>query len=507
MAKAELPNPGSGASTKARDAKSPVSTLALQIVHAAVQPDVSVADLALLAEKDAAFAARLLSLINSPVHAVARKVTDVRQAAALLGARGIRDIALALSVTDLVPLGPAGEVLMAICLRRAAAARGLAVRLKLSNSGECFTAGLLLELGILMSARLSLEGASALARSPVATRILRERSAGLPAHPVSGADIALEWHLPEVLVHAIRYHHESPVPRSELPHVAWAAERVAAVFEGGNITETREVALSAMSGLGIKRNDGEAFLTEMPGLLKEAASSFGRSVGAQPDSQKVLVDVNAMLYELNQSYQELVRTLEAVVEEKAVVVDNLREANERLERLAAIDGLTGVLNRRAFNEAMVRDVARTRRSGDWLSVAMLDVDFFKKVNDGLGHPTGDKVLSLIGKALGQTVRAGDVVGRYGGEEFVILLPATDGAGATVVAERLRLIIRGLSIEGPMGPFNVTASFGVASAKGDGASNEDLVARADAALYRSKQGGRDRVSLAEAAGSPAPRRST
>ena len=123
MNKPDPPNRPKAPSANLQDARSPVSTLALQIIHAAVQPDVAVADLGALAEKDAAFAGKLLSLVNSPVHAVSRKVTDVKQAASLLGARGIRDIALALAVSDMVPLGPSGEVLMTICLRRASAAR------------------------------------------------------------------------------------------------------------------------------------------------------------------------------------------------------------------------------------------------------------------------------------------------------------------------------------------------------------------------------------------------
>jgi diguanylate cyclase (GGDEF)-like protein len=484
--------------TKERDARSPVSTLALQIVHTAVQPDVGVATLAALAERDAAFAVKLLSLVNSPIHALAVKVTDVRHAAALLGARGIRDIALALAVSDMVPLGPPGEALMGICLRRAAASKALAMRLGLANPGEYMTAGLLLEIGILQGARSNVEGAGRLAKTPVAARILRERAAGLEPHPTTGSLLALEWRLPDVLLEAIRHHHAPTAPKEQLPHVTWVAEKVAAHSEGGNTSHARDAAISACAGLGMKRAEAESLLAEMPALVLELGTAFGRGVGPQPDVRKLLTDVNAVLLEANRSYEELIRMLETIVDDKSALVAELEVAHERLEQRATTDALTGVANRRTFSEVLARDIARTRRSNEPISVVLLDVDHFKKVNDEHGHVVGDAVLRRVGKLLSTAVRAGDLVARYGGEEFILLLPQTTSALAAFAAERLRSAVEKLRFDVAGGTFSVTASFGIATFVGEAATADELVAAADAALYAAKTDGRNRVAVAPAA---------
>jgi diguanylate cyclase (GGDEF)-like protein len=475
--------------------RAPLSTLARQIVHAAVQPEVSVAELASLAERDVGFAARLLSIVNSPVHGFKSKVHDVRHASAMLGVRGMQDIALAMSVTDMIPLGPAGEAFTGISMRRATAARLLAERLKLPSPGEYFTTGLVLEMGLLSSARSDLEKASSAAKAPAATRVVRERAAGLSPHPALGGELAEEWELPETLVHAIRAHHDLAPPKEPLSHVAWAAERIAAVYEGGDVRENRAGAITAMSGLGLGRSDADALLQELPEAMRLHATSFGRSVGQQPDVEKVLKDANAMLYELVGSYKDLIKTLEGVVEEKSALVESLRQANEKLATLAATDGLTNLMNRRAFMEALVRDVSRARRARVPLSLIMIDVDHFKSVNDKYGHQVGDYVLVQVAQALARTVRVGDLLGRFGGEEFIVLLPGTEPKNAMVVAERLRAAVGAIEIKGSFGAFRVTASLGVASVPGDAANPDELVSRADQALYAAKGAGRDRVVMA------------
>jgi diguanylate cyclase (GGDEF)-like protein len=130
---------------------------------------------------------------------------------------------------------------------------------------------------------------------------------------------------------------------------------------------------------------------------------------------------------------------------------------------------------------------------------MLDVDFFKKVNDTHGHQVGDEVLKAVAQIVTSSLRTGDVAARYGGEEFVTVLPGSDMEGATLVAERIRSRLEQTEIQTTKGPIQVTASFGVAAVRGPdcrGAA-KDLVARADAALYEAKRNGRNRVVAATA----------
>ncbi|HWR40712.1 MAG TPA: diguanylate cyclase [Patescibacteria group bacterium] len=165
-----------------------------------------------------------------------------------------------------------------------------------------------------------------------------------------------------------------------------------------------------------------------------------------------------------------------------------------LESAAMTDYLTGVLNRRAFTERLQTEVQRARRQKISLSLIMTDIDFFKRVNDTYGHLSGDEVLKAFAKCLLDAVRVYDFAGRFGGEEFVICLPGANSEQALMVAERLRGAVEKFSIPltGDQGHVSITASFGVALLDNERDTAEELLERADTAMYRAKQTGRNRV---------------
>jgi diguanylate cyclase (GGDEF)-like protein/PAS domain S-box-containing protein len=181
------------------------------------------------------------------------------------------------------------------------------------------------------------------------------------------------------------------------------------------------------------------------------------------------------------------------------VEERLAEATRRLEALAGEDGLTGLANRRSFDEALARDHARARREKTPFALIMIDVDFFKPFNDRYGHPAGDDCLRRISAAIRNTIRRpGDRAARYGGEEFAVLLANADEAGAAVVAERIRHAVLRLEIPHEASPNrNVTVSLGLASveAQAAGEGPERLLREADAALYRAKRSGRNAIARA------------
>lgn len=167
------------------------------------------------------------------------------------------------------------------------------------------------------------------------------------------------------------------------------------------------------------------------------------------------------------------------------------------EQLANTDPLTGVPNRRQLMARIKEELARSARTGQPLACALLDVDYFKRVNDTLGHPVGDKVLMALTRIVREAVRPYDLLGRFGGEEFLLVLPGTSLDKAAELADRVRLAVRerlAATAEAPL-PGPVTISFGVAAAR-PGDSLESLVKRADDALYRAKENGRDRVEREE-----------
>lgn len=168
--------------------------------------------------------------------------------------------------------------------------------------------------------------------------------------------------------------------------------------------------------------------------------------------------------------------------------------NRRIAVLAATDALTGTFNRRRIDEVGQEAFAAHRASGLPLSVALLDLDHFKQINDQHGHATGDAVLRAVADTLAGQLRTTDLLGRYGGEEFAVILPRADVLEAAVIVERLRAAVAGLSLAALGVGERLTLSAGVTGARGSDTSFESIVDRADVALYRAKGGGRNRVQI-------------
>lgn len=175
----------------------------------------------------------------------------------------------------------------------------------------------------------------------------------------------------------------------------------------------------------------------------------------------------------------------------------LTDANQRLELYARQDYLTGLYNRRYLDERLAREIARARREGETLAVCMVDVDYFKAYNDRLGHLAGDDCLRAVAQALAEQVtRPGDLVSRYGGEEFVVVLAATDESGARLVADRIRAAVEALGLPHPEAPLGVVTVSAGAVACRPAAELPDvasLLRSADQALYAAKRAGRNRVA--------------
>jgi len=195
----------------------------------------------------------------------------------------------------------------------------------------------------------------------------------------------------------------------------------------------------------------------------------------------------------------LTRAIDELDKEKEAqqrLIVQLEEAQVTLERLATRDGLTGLANRRFFDETLNTEWRRAMRESTPLSLLMLDVDFFKRYNDAYGHQKGDACLQFVACAMmGEMLRASDLAARYGGEEFVVILPTTTLQGATVVGERVRAAVARLGMPHSASDVAeyVSASIGVATVVPTPRSTPaQLIAAADAALYRAKREGRNRV---------------
>ncbi len=165
-----------------------------------------------------------------------------------------------------------------------------------------------------------------------------------------------------------------------------------------------------------------------------------------------------------------------------------------IEKLATTDGLTTLFNHRIFQEKLSEKFKELNRYSEPTSLLLIDIDFFKKVNDTYGHPVGDLVLKGVSKIIKETIRDIDIPARYGGEEFAAILPKTDTKGAKNIAERLRTKVMDTSFSADGVPFNITLSIGIATSPGDAKSKEDLIEKADQALYYAKHNGRNKSIL-------------
>ncbi|KQQ65515.1 diguanylate cyclase [Pseudomonas sp. Leaf127] len=173
----------------------------------------------------------------------------------------------------------------------------------------------------------------------------------------------------------------------------------------------------------------------------------------------------------------------------------LLNANNELQRLSSTDRLTGLNNRGHWEESLRQEYARHRRYGTQVAMVMIDIDHFKRVNDTWGHQTGDKVIQVVAEAMRTHIRSADIAGRYGGEEFAVLLPDTDKAGAQVFAERLRKAVEELHVDHDGQQIRCTISLGVADLSQPSTDYKTLIEAADQALYQSKKNGRNQVTLA------------
>ncbi len=182
------------------------------------------------------------------------------------------------------------------------------------------------------------------------------------------------------------------------------------------------------------------------------------------------------------------------VTDMALREQNIQAANKQLEELSKIDGLTQLLNRRTWEELLGMEYKRLQRSQAVSSLVMFDIDHFKRVNDNYGHQAGDEIIRMVSEQLRQQKRDSDVAGRYGGEEFGVILPDTNGQGGMIFCERLRRAIETTVVVYDRQPIPITISLGLAEFNSEGDTHLKWLQNSDEALYASKESGRNKSTL-------------
>ena len=244
--------------------------------------------------------------------------------------------------------------------------------------------------------------------------------------------------------------------------------------------------------------DANPYAYDIRAIMNDGSVRWFHTRGnAERDAQNQPVRLFGIMRDVTEekAYQQRIEEQMLTIQESTVELEwqkgELEAANIKLEMLATTDGLTGLKNQRAVQERLREEFQRALRHNNSLSLVMVDVDKFKSYNDAFGHPAGDQVLQHVATVLLRTARTTDIVGRYGGEEFVVLLPETNADSAMQAAERFRAAIE--CAEWPQA--RITISLGVATLNRLTPDGSTLVSEADKALYKSKQSGRNCVSRA------------
>jgi diguanylate cyclase (GGDEF)-like protein len=478
------------------------------IVRAAGDPEVSLQELSGMVSREPSFTIHLLRIANSALFGLDKEVTTIKQATVKLGARSIRNLAVAQAVRSAssnLDLGDFdGNQYWEDSLRRGVACRILAETAGYEDPIEAFTVGLIQDIGTLFLAFLYPERSGALQEIrglPGIRRLEEERRICGRDHTQMFAQLAKDWKFPADLIEACVHHHDrlskTKVRRTQrLIQLAHAADSVADLFQTKAAGSSVRYAKSVLNQLPKRKNlDLEDLVSQIRIEMNHAASELQIHIGKQPSYEELISQANVSLLYINDHYEQMTQQLQQLLAEKEKLTRELQNANAKLKRLASTDSLTGVANRRRFTEALEECLSGSTETGAPISLIMMDIDHFKKINDSYGHATGDKVLKAVCERMEANVRPQDVVGRLGGEEFAILLPETTAEIGQVVAERLRRALEIGPVHCEQGAIRFTASFGGFSVpEGEKVPNaDDFLSVADKCLYASKEGGRNRVT--------------
>ena len=478
--------------------------IVMRVTQVAADPSTGAADLAKIIEQDPVLSAQILKAVNSAFYAPRSRVKNVKRAVSFMGSNAVRNLVLCLAVRELFPDRDDYplEKFWESSLQRAAAARCLARRKGLPNVEEVFTQALCQDLGVLLHIQQNPKVAARLANAldrPAAERLKIEEYTDGKRHDDLAYELFQEWKFPEEIFLPVRYHHRpgaAPRQYADRAKISMAAETIADLMMVEDKQGSMHMVQFQLRSAGMGTVQLKPLLDEIGRLVVDAAEMLGIKVSELPTYEEIAALASQGLATLNLSYQEMTSRLERSLEEQTEMAQELDKVNKDLEERASTDGLTGLSNRRAFDESLERELAQSQRQNKPLSLIILDVDHFKRFNDDFGHQAGDLVLKQLGGTLTASVRKSDLPARYGGEEFAVVMPFTNQAQAIGVAERVRSNVEQMRVpwEGQM--LKVTVSLGCTTVLGSRSdiSPEATIKAADAALYEAKENGRNQVVL-------------
>ncbi len=478
--------------------------VALKVLQLAQDPDIELSRVADAVSADPAIAAKVMRIANSAMYARRRQSTNLRQALITLGLNATLTLALSFTlVSTLRSTKTTGFDLQAYwrrALLSAAWGKLLASELGRRDAEEVFLASLLQDLGMLVIDKVWPEVYEGI--SPFAVEhghlCQHEQQCLGSDHPSIGGALLRIWNMPETLSRAVSHSHDPGAAGFDsddkvfIRCVALAGELSDLWLAGHNDVELRQAGQQVQRYLSITAHR----LGELFEIVREQLPV------AEELFQMTLFDP-AQLQDIADAAREtlMIRNLHQINEAHDLKREKsqLEEENSELKTENNRDPLTNVFNRRYFEASLEREFAAAGQHAWPLSVVFVDLDKFKQANDTHGHQAGDAVLKEVARVLVDSLRDSDIVARYGGDEFVLLLPGTDATHANLVGSRICAAARANRVKTEEGRMiDVTLSLGIATSDSHTAfaSPKELLAAADSALYHSKRNGRDRFTAYE-----------
>ena len=459
--------------------------IALKIIDLANDPDADINKACQYIALDPALTAKILKTANSPIYKSRRTATNVRQAVSILGTHAVTVIALSFSLTNSL-IKQSGQYHVAFdnnnfwrrSITTVLASRALGIKAGLVTLDDLFLAGLLQDIGILaFSAMMPEEYFEVFSSTINHDELLqKERETFEVGHDELGHALLKKWHLPDYIAMACLTSHNQPPPKEigpSIPACVAVSRHVADYFiDPGDTGKISVATEAAKTWLNL---DNIALMDVIDNMATE------------------LVVVEE-LFEITIHQPEEIAGIMAEAKE-LLAIQSLSKVRE-LEEKSQHDGLTGARNRGYFDEALQREFYLSSQHSLPLTIAMIDLDHFKKINDTYGHIAGDALLIATVRTIIGQIRQDDTLCRYGGEEFSLILPGTTLSAARKLLARLKDSIAAISHQLEDGRIvKVTASIGVA-ANMDGNTNfecpADLIKASDSALYAAKHAGRNQI---------------
>lgn len=475
--------------------------VASRVIDVVRSDHVSHAEIEGIALLDPALAVKLLRLANSSLFGAAGRVASMSHAVARVEIHAARLTLLGFQLQSQEQLPAYCWSLWRRSRATATVCRKLARLFPEVNPDEAEVVGLIANLGMFLWLVYGHEDQISDPRDSEAARfelLARSTEQGFGmSHAQMAAKLFARWSFPEVIVHAVDAHLDMgrvellPGRDREMARVLHLATGIVGALISGKRADTNYYAtlLQRWAHLG---NDSVVGFQD--GLATELAQGDALYTPHAFQADKLVGDARRELMEISiAAASDLARTTKKA-QESQKQIDNLRKQRDLLEQQVTTDPLTGIGNRKFFDQRIMQELERCRRHGMSMALIMFDLDRFKNLNDEFGHVAGDEVLRQVAAAIRKCLRSSDIFTRYGGEEFAVIAPETDLEGALASAQRMRRCLEELTIPSDVHQLKITASFGVACVLDAQrfADVDSLLRIADKFLYQAKGDGRNLV---------------